>query len=153
MLAGKDARTLARELLAMTQEEFSRGVQGLADEAREAARAEAQRGRGARQRRHARTTWTCSRARSTIPSRSCASMRRGRFDEQDFRSADRDCRLENCARAETSSAPRPCSRRHSRRRTPARQDGRVPRRTSQVGGGADVRLAGVEATPREADQT
>ena len=55
-----------------------RRVQGLADEAREAARAEAQRGRGARQRRHGGGRRRARRARSTTRSRSCASTPRGR---------------------------------------------------------------------------
>ncbi len=51
-VTAKDARTFAREILQMTQPEFSAAFR-VADEAGEAARAQAQRGRGARQRRHA----------------------------------------------------------------------------------------------------
>ena len=79
VLAGKDARQLARDLLAMTQEEFSVAFKGspmkrakLRGLKRNAAvvlgNVGARRGCAA-----------CSRARSTIPSRSCASTPRGRF--------------------------------------------------------------------------
>lgn len=42
-IAGKDASTLARDLLAMEQADLQRGVSEVADEAREARRAAAQR--------------------------------------------------------------------------------------------------------------
>ena len=47
-IAGKDARSLARDFLAMSQEELRR-LQGITDEARQAPRLEAQRCGGARQ--------------------------------------------------------------------------------------------------------
>ncbi len=77
VVAGKDARTFAREILQMTQPEFSAAFKGspmkrakLRGLTRNAAVVLGNVGR--------LTTWTCSWARSRTTSRSCASMRRGR---------------------------------------------------------------------------
>jgi epoxyqueuosine reductase QueG len=100
VLAGRDTRQLARDLLARTPEEFSvvfKGSPMKRAKLRGLKRRRWYAGTCERRRRWRRwRTHRCSLAHSMIPSRSCVSMRRGRFDEQDCRSAERDCRLKNC---------------------------------------------------------
>ena len=76
LLAGKDAARLARDVRALTQEEFSVAFK---ESPMKRAKLRGLKRNAAVVLGNVGTLWTCSRARSTMGNRLCASTRRGRL--------------------------------------------------------------------------